>query len=76
MIPLLCRTPTFVSKGTKKTALPQEDEEDVMDENGESVEEGSSSDSDDDEGDIPVFASRRKAKVLRKMKRRNRPLEE
>ena len=61
LISLLCRTPTFVSKGTKKTATPQEeDEEDAMDEDGESVEEDSSSDSDDDEGDIPVFGSRRK----------------
>ena len=47
-----------------------------MDENGESVDEGSSSDSDDDEDDIPVFGSRRKGKVLRKIKRRNRPLED
>lgn len=60
LIPLLCRTPTFVSKGTKETATPQEDDEDAMDEDGESVEEDSSSDSDDDEGDIPVFGSRMK----------------
>jgi tuftelin-interacting protein 11 len=59
LISLLCRTPTFVSKGTKKTTTPPEDEEDAMDEDGESVEEGSSSDSDDDEGEIPVFGSRR-----------------
>ena len=60
LIPLLCRTPTFVSKGTKEASKPQEDEEDAMDEDGESVEEDSSSDSNHDDGDIPVFGSGRK----------------
>ena len=62
LITLLCRTPKFVSKGTKETAPPQEDEENAMDEDGESVEEDSSSDS-DDEGDIPLFG-RRKGKSV------------
>ena len=35
-----------------------------MDEDGESVEEDSSSDSDDDEGDIPAFGSRRKGESV------------
>ena len=35
-----------------------------MDEDGESVEEDSSSDSDDNEGDIPVFGSRRKGESV------------
>ena len=60
LIPILCRTPTFVLNETKETASPQEDEEDAMDEDGESVEEDSSSDSEDDEGDIPAFGSRRR----------------
>ncbi len=58
LIPLLCRTPTFVSKGAKETATPQGEEEDAMDEDDES-DEDSPSDSDDDEGDIPVLGSRR-----------------
>jgi len=61
---LLCRTPTFVSKGAENTATPQEGKEDAMDEDGESIEEDSSSDSDDDEGDIPVFGSRRKRESI------------
>lgn len=60
LIPLLCRTPTFVSKGIKETTTPQGDEEDAMDEDeDDESDEGPSSDSDDDEGDIPVFGSRR-----------------
>jgi tuftelin-interacting protein 11 len=64
LISLLCRTPTFVSKGTKEIVTPQEDEEDAMDEDGESIEDDSSSDSGDDESDIPVFGSRRKREIL------------
>jgi len=64
LICLLCRTPTFVSKGTKKTTTPPEDEEDAMDEDGESVEEDSSSSSDDDEGDIPVFGGRGTREII------------
>ena len=63
LISLLRRTPTFVSKGAEKpAAIPREGEQDAMDENedGESPEEDSSSDSDGDLGDIPVFGSRRK----------------
>ena len=61
LISLICRTPTFVSKGAENAATPQDEgeEDDAMNEDGESIEEDSSSDLDDDEGDIPVYGSRR-----------------
>ena len=63
LISLLCRTPTFVSKGTKETPLPQEAQEDAMDKDGESAEEDSP-DSYDNVGNITVFGSRIKGDLV------------
>ena len=72
LISLLCRTPTFVSKGTKETPLPQEAQEDAMDKDGESAEEDSP-DSYDNVGNITVFGSRIKGESIEKYEEEELP---
>ena len=76
LIPILCRTPTFLLKETKETAPPQKDEEDAMDEDGESVEEGHRPTQMTTRAIFPHLVVEEGRKVLRNMTRRNRPLKD